>query len=385
MRITSGFSKKFFEEDAVFEVMDNLVFDDTKLVIYFVSANYDQQKVSNGVREYLNKVAFRNDIKIVGSSTAGEIFNGDFLSDSIVAVSFSGDIKAGVGVCERVSVKGILAGSEVFERACYDMGKTSEQIKSDFRYGEKFIGISLTDGLSNVEEYIMLTLKNAAGDINIVGGSAADNLKYERTYLHVNGSTLIDASVLILMEIDMPFEVGYTINHTPTPFTMKITDANFKKRLVNEIDYTPIVNIYGKLSGKDAGELNFYDLMSNPLGVSYNNQVYLRSPIRINSNGSMSFQCFLKEGQEVIRMRQQSMVKELEELITKLERKLGNVESLLVFNCAYRYLEMLRDKTSYDIKSVFNGIDMIGMNSFGQQLNGMHMNQSLTYIAFGSR
>ncbi len=266
MRITSGFSKKFFEEDAVFEVMDNLVFDDTKLSIYFISANYDQQKVSNGVREYLNKVAFRN----------------------------------------------------------------------------------------------------------------------ERTYLHVNGSVLIDASVLILMEIDMPFEVGYTINYTPTPFTMKITDANFKKRLVKEIDYTPIVNIYGKLSGKDASELNFYDLMSNPLGVSYNNQVFLRSPIRVNSDGSMSFQCFLKEGQEVIRMHQQSMVKELEELIRRLERKLGNVECLLVFNCAYRYLEMLRDKTSYNIKSVFNGIDMIGMNSFGQQLNGMHMNQSLTYIAFGS-
>lgn len=385
MKIVTGVSKKFFEEDAVFEVLDNVITDDTRLVLYFVSSNFDQDKVVNGVREYMNKIAFRNDIKIVGASTAGEFFNGEFLNDSITAVSFSGDFRVGVGLCDRVSLKGMMAGNELFEKACADAGKSPDSIKAESRYDEKYLGICINNGLSKVEELVMVTLKNAAGNISIAGGSAADSLKFERVYIHVNGLTYIDASVFILLELDTAFEVGYSTNYIPASGRMKITKADYKKRVVDQIDYVSCADLYAGFSGKSVSDLSFYDLLSNPLGVNMDNQFILKSPIRVNSGGSMGFLAMVKEGQEVYRMRQQSMISELDGLLGRLERRLGDIECLILFNCVYRHLEVLRDKTSQEIRNVFDGYKVIGMNTFGQQFNSMHMNQSLTYIAFGSR
>ncbi len=139
--IKSSFSTEISEEDAVKDIKNQLNINDIKLVIFFASSNYSQQKISSLMQE-----AFKECV-VVGCSTAGELVSGEILDNSIVAMAINSDIISGIKVELVENIKKNLnlepaftSFEEYFKESLYNMS------------AEKFVGITLIDGLSMKEE-----------------------------------------------------------------------------------------------------------------------------------------------------------------------------------------------------------------------------------------
>ena len=60
----------------------------------------------------------------------------------------------------------------------------------------KYVGIVLTDGLSGAEEALMEKIGDRS-DLFFVGGSAGDDLKFQKTQVMLEGKAYTNAAVLL--------------------------------------------------------------------------------------------------------------------------------------------------------------------------------------------
>ena len=70
----------------------------------------------------------------------------------------------------------------------------------------KYVGMILIDGLSLSEEKVMDKIGDLT-DVTFIGGSAGDDLKFEKTYVYANGKCYSNAVVLALMEPKNGFDI----------------------------------------------------------------------------------------------------------------------------------------------------------------------------------
>ena len=64
---------------------------------------------------------------------------------------------------------------------------------------KKYVGLVLIDGLSGKEEQIIDRIGDAT-NVNFIGGSAGDDLKFAATHVFANGICYSNAAVLVLIE-----------------------------------------------------------------------------------------------------------------------------------------------------------------------------------------
>lgn len=74
------FSTNPIEKEAVLDIKSQLIGCSVKLLVFFASPSFDQDKLSSLVQE-----AFEDSI-VFGCSTAGEIVSGELLKNSVVAI-----------------------------------------------------------------------------------------------------------------------------------------------------------------------------------------------------------------------------------------------------------------------------------------------------------
>ncbi|MDQ6967461.1 MAG: FIST C-terminal domain-containing protein, partial [Mariprofundaceae bacterium] len=100
----------------------------------------------------------------------------------------------------------------------------------------------------------------------------------------------------------------------------------------------------------------------------------------------LEFACAIEEGMVLNLCEHRNMVAEYDKLIADLNQKMGKAKLLLVWNCLYRALEgadadmnqLLAEKSS----ALAN--HMVGFDTYGEQWQGVHINQTLVALALGS-
>ena len=377
-------SSMFSEEAAVQEILDKIIDDETRLIMYFVSPRYKQQLIADAFQKYLGDKLAGHNINYFGCTTAGELSNFGFAINTIVAIAFNSEhIELGLGLVEGISGTPMSAGAEAINRAARHLGTTMEKIKQEAGYAKNYFAFSLIDGLSRVEEFVMLAMKGAAGNIKIVGGSAADSLDMRRTYIHVNGKIYTDAVFVALFKTDLLFEIISTHNFTPTDKYFTVTNANSKERIVYELNGDWASKVYAQALDVHEDDFNEAVFHTNPLGVMQYNQYFLRSPMEILPDGGIRFACFIEYGEKVYLMQRHPIVDTTRAAMAELKETLGTVTGMVCVNCAGRYVEIYNENVGEEIIQALNIGPFIGFNSYGEQFNSLHMNQTLTLMAFG--
>jgi len=169
MNIKTAFSVKTDIQDAVQDIQTQLGDFKTKLLIFFASSTIDPGELAERM-----EAAFPS-AETFGCSTAGEIVTGKMLTNSVVAMAFN-----------RQAIKN--SKVEVLD----DLNKESHRAFNAFeRHFDKpmskmdpkqYVGIILIDGLSGKEELIMDRIGDFT-NVNFIGGSAGDDLKFKETYV----------------------------------------------------------------------------------------------------------------------------------------------------------------------------------------------------------
>jgi hypothetical protein len=82
-------------------------------------------------------------------------------------------------------------------------------------------------------------------------------------------------------------------------------------------------------------------------------------------------------------MKPGSLVSETEKAIRAVKERLGDIEAIVVFNCILRYIEYEEERNLPEIFNILNIAPLCGFNTYGEQYDGLHINQSMTMLIFG--
>lgn len=356
--------------EAVFQLQHQIKIKKIAGIIFFCSSNYNLDELSIELSKIL-------DGPIYGCTTAGEISD-TYSADSIVALVLN---------AEYFAVHANLI-SDFKNFDLIEAMKIAGDVEKNLVFSQNFItnktfGFLLSDGLSFSEEKITQLLYQAMEGINILGGSIADDFKLKQTHVYFKNQFIKSSTVLLTVEIKDSFGIFKMQHFEPTDKEIITTKVNFSQRIVEEINGEPAALAYAKINQIDLNDMSNIDFAMHPLMLHVANKWYIRSISKILPNNSLQFHCAIDFGLPLNVGKGKNLVAKLEEEVLQIIARFDEIYFTLGCDCILRKLEIFDKNHTRKVEKLLEKINFIGFNSYGEQYNGIHFNQTMIGITVG--
>ncbi len=368
MKVKTAYSQKSKIEAVIADIKQQIGTFDARFIQFFSSTKIDPEKISPAMQSAFPKVP------MLGCSTSGEIITSKMLDDSIVVMAFGPEI---IGECKVEVLQNIDHDSMAVDKAFVSLAGYFKSPMQNLD-PDKYLGIVLIDGLSGMEEKINERIGDLT-NISFVGGSAGDDLKFNRTFVFANGKAYSNAAVIALIKSKTRFEVLKTQSFVASKKKAVITKADESKRAVLELNNKPANMEYARLVGIKTEKL-VDAFATNPLGLVFEKEIYVRSPQRVEDN-KVYFYCGIKEGMELSLLEATDIVSDTRKAVEVRLKKAGKLSAIVNFNCILRTLELKAKKQTDDYGQIFSSIPTIGFSTYGESYIG-HINQTSVMLLF---
>jgi hypothetical protein len=347
---------------------------DTELVIFFCSSEYDLDALAAEMNRLFAGV------QVVGCTTAGEIGPSGYLKHSLSGAAFpAGSCVAVSGLLDHLSHFDIVRGHDFAQSLLQQFESKAPQASP-----ENSFAFMMIDGLSVREEPVAYALQYRLGKIPLFGGSAGDDLKFEKTSVYFDGRFHSDSAVLMLISTSLPFKIFKTQHFFPADTRLVVTGADPSKRIVTEINGLPAAEEYARIIGIDLHELNPQSFAASPVVVMIDGTDYVRSIQKANADGSLTFYCAIEDGVVFRVAYGVDLENNLVLTFDKIREEIGPPQLVIGCDCILRNLEVSQNGMKDRVGEIFRDNNSIGFSSYGEQFHGVHINQTLTGIAIGA-
>lgn len=364
-------------EDAVTTIVDTLReqlgANPAVAVLWFASARYRPEDLAGPL------AAAFPDTAIMGCSTAGEFTDRVTGAGGISAVALPSGLATGALATLGDLSDDIAAGTE----AAVAELEASLTVPLRDLDPAGHLGFVLIDGLHRAEETVHEVLGNAAPLLDVVGGSAGDDLAFQETWVAVGDRISRRGMALMVCRVAVPFQVVKTCSFVPTGRILRITDADVERRIVRAFDGRPAAEAYAEAVGVGVENLDETVWMNHPLGLMIGGQPWIRSPQAVTPEGHVVFYAQILPGTEVQVMEGTDLIRDTHEAIAEARLALGgHASGAVMFNCILRRLETDARGTSEAFLRAFDDLPLAGFHTYGESWIG-HVNQTLTGVVFG--
>jgi hypothetical protein len=316
-----------------------------------------------------------------GCSTAGEITPEGLVEGQAIAILFPGNAFTAVSAMVRdVST----AGMADITRRVEDL-RGALAVKQGAAADRQVFALCFIDGLSFAEEATTFAIHWGLDDIPLLGGSAGDGLDFEQTLLISDGQVATDCAIVVLIATDVPFEIFKADNFVPTSEKLVVTASDPSRRIVHEFNASSAAQEFAGAIGLSATDLGPLSFASHPVVVRVGGEHFCRSIQKVNPDGSLTFFCAIDDGIVLTIAEPKGMVESTRRTLHEVGEKLGGIDVVLGFDCVLRRLDAQNRQVFRDISDLYEANKVIGFGTYGEQYRSMHLNQTLTGIAFGQR
>ena len=370
-----GVSPAGNEKQAAKELFDQIAQPDPAAVLFFCSPRYDRDKLGKALKAQFPGL-------LLGCTTAGEISPAGYHKETLTGVSL-GTGSPGNGL--KIHSRMIHPLSEFCEDRAQ---RLADSIKGDLVLSPDFdakrmFGLMMIDGMSMLEESVAALLHEKLHGVSIIGGSAGDDLRFQNTYVYVDGRFLSGAALFVLVETALPFHVFMTQHFRPTERKMVVTDAIPDRRRVVEIDGDPAARAYADALGLDMAQLGPPMFSKYPFMLKIGGKYYVRSIQKMNADQSLTFYCAIDNGLVLTIGEGIDLVQNLQQQLLEIEHFVPSPRVILGCDCILRRLEAEEKGLSDKMQQVLRDHNFVGFSTYGEQYNGIHVNQTLTGVAIG--
>jgi hypothetical protein len=344
------------------------------LVIFFCSSEYDLEVLAEEMRTLFAGV------QVVGCSTAGEIGPAGYREESLTGASFPARTFNAVSGCiDFLQQFKIATGQAIVQELLQRLESQAPQEAADNGFA-----LLLIDGLSMREEVVTRALQSALGRLPLIGGSAGDGVNFGCTHVYFEGRFHSDSAVLILANTRLPFKLFKTQHFVATGERLVVTEADTALRIVKEINGLPAAQEYARILGIDARDLAPKRFAAWPVVVLIDGTNYVRSIQKVNPDDSLTFYCAIENGLVLRVAKGVDLLENLDEAFTQLRKEIGPPQLVLACDCILRKLEISQTSITDRVGEVFLRNNTIGFNTYGEQFQGVHINQTLVGLAIGT-
>ncbi|MGP9788565.1 FIST N-terminal domain-containing protein [Roseinatronobacter sp. NSM] len=342
---------------------------DLALVILFVGEGHDLHRVEAALQ------GLPSSLPVIGCTTAGEIGRGGYLDGHIVAIGLPRELF-------RVAVGHIEGLRDFSPEQARDL---AFELRAELTFStadwSNEVAFLLTDGLSLMEDQLVWALSEALSQSPLVGGSAGDGLRFGQTHVLHQGRFMSDAAVLAVLRTPCTV-TAFRFDHlNPTDMRMVVTDADPDQRLVRQINGMPAGPEYARLLGKDPQHLTPFIFAANPVVSKIGNDHHVLAIQRVEPDGTLRFFSAVEPGLVLRLATSVDLVAHLDSQLAELSCN-GPLPAILACDCILRRLEAQHTQNRGRISTVLERYQVAGFNTYGEQFNMMHVNQTFTGLAF---
>ncbi|MFV5213023.1 FIST N-terminal domain-containing protein [Azonexus caeni] len=370
-----GQSLAMEEAVAIDELHAQLTGEAPALVIFFCSASYDLALLATEINRRFAG------IPVIGCTAAGTIGPLGYGESGVSGIAFAAaDFTVECGHFDKLQEFEVDAGRD---RALELMLRLRE--RREVESGCGYFALSLIDGLSMREEQVAMALQDGLGGIHVIGASAGDDLRFQRTQVFHDGRFHDDAAVFAVLATRLPFRSLRTQHFVADGECLVVTDVDSEHRVVREFNGLPAVDEYARLIGVKPAQLNPVRFAARPVVVKIDGQDYVRAIRSANRDGSLTFFCALDEGVVLRVAHGQDLLGNLASALDEVQAEVGAVAGVLIFDCVLRALEIARAGQQEAVGAMLQASPAVGLSTYGEQCDGVHINQTLTGLVIGER
>ncbi|MDF2881435.1 MAG: hypothetical protein K0R54_1992 [Clostridiaceae bacterium] len=341
--------------------MRALNFSETKDVIEYISKNNNAGYLLFSTVENIKELSGCVDDNVVLCSTAGEYTPNGYENGVITGFQYDRE------ECNIVEI-------------LYPPIKSIEKLKeaySNVKSNPQSFLLLLCDGLSGMEESIITTLFFIDDKFKVIGGSAGDNLKFEKTLIYI-GKKQVHSAALFFNSKARTQLIKENI-YVPTGDSLLVTEADSMSRIVKTFNNKPASTEYARALGTKESELS-NQFMNHPLGKVYKNDIFIASPMKINSDKSITFYCQIMPNSFVHVLKPIDPIIQIKDTLNTLAFK---PDFIFAVNCILRSLKFRQENLWKDIDKEILKVcnNTTGFVSYGEQFYKNHCNQTMVILA----
>lgn len=366
----TAFSSNTDMESAFADILTQLNNSDTNpQIIFFTTSNIFFPFVSEKLSQHFPRAI------VIGSTSCYQFNSAGNGKSGISVMTIEGGIQVASGVLFDVARNPLKHIDEI------------SKCLSNFKSFETMCCIEFTTAHSNGEELVLDTFGKLLHDkgITVFGGTSGSMSDDKTTVsmVSLNGKIYYDSCVFVLIKNLDGSIFTYNENiYIPTKNVFTATDVDCDSRTVYEYNEEPAALAIAKILETDVSNLSIM-LEGKPMGRCVNDDVYITEACKVNPDYSITYYSRIYNYTKIALMRTEN----IPEVFAKTKRKVKNSLNssfMIAANCASR--QSLFEKegltgifmdTLKDIAPAFFGI-----SGFGEQINNIHLNQTMVLIAF---
>lgn len=349
---------------------------DPILVIFLASTLYDFDILTKEIKKYFPKS------EVVGATTSGEIVKEGFIDKSIVLTTLT---------CDKTKVKATLIKDAVkfpvLEKN--KILKTAEECgincnSSDFH--KDAFAMTLINGNCSIEEIILslfyAVIKN--DEFQLAGGSAGDDMKFQKTFISLNGEITSTGAVIIFFKTQCNFKIVKENIYYPIGESLVLTDVDIEKRKIKKIDNRNPTDVLSEKI-KIPKHMLSEQILNYPLGRVIGNETYLCSLKNIDSQGMLDLYINIMPNTKLEILKSANVIETVENTCEKIQKEVNNVKFMFFINCILRTLDLKNLQQCNLITQIYDKHfpTFCGFSSYGEQYNKLNLNQTVVMIAMG--
>tara|TARA_R100001086_G_scaffold222217_1_gene139642 strand:- start:1774 stop:2343 length:570 start_codon:yes stop_codon:yes gene_type:complete len=182
------------------------------------------------------------------------------------------------------------------------------------------------------------------------------------------------------MRTDCPVRVFRLDHFQPTDRRMVVTDADPARRIVHQINAEVAAQEYARILGCRIDELTPSTFAENPVVVRIGGQHHVRAIQRAEANGDLQFFSAIDEGLVLTLAQSQDMAAHLDRELAGLGIETAPL-TVLACDCILRRTEVQQRQIGPEISRILAAHRVVGFSTYGEQINGLHVNQTMTGVA----
>ena len=315
------------------------------------------------------------DTDVVACTTAGEIGATGYDDGLIIAIGFP--------QADFAATSLMFPDLDRFDVAAEMDRVAQERVALQDRSPDMHQGFAflIVDGLSQQEDKITHTLSPALRDMPLFGASAGDGMDFGQTLVALNGKISTNGAVLNMIRSRHRTKV-FSLDHLiPTDIQMVVTDADPAHRVVKSINAEPAGREYARLVGKDPDQLDRFTFASHPVVVRIGSDHHVRAIRQVNDAGELEFFSAIDEGMVLTVALSEDMAGHLRNRMEDLSAD-QPFSDMIGCDCILRRIEAEQSQVARDLSTIMAEYNVTGFSTYGEQIGPLHVNQTMTGVAF---
>ncbi|MAY43341.1 MULTISPECIES: FIST N-terminal domain-containing protein [unclassified Neptuniibacter] len=362
------------ENQAIRDISNGIDLANTAIIFLFVNSSYDLDILAQAMNAF-------DDVPVMGCTTAGSINAGAFKDEGITAVALPSQLfYATIANFENLSE---LEANQIANTAQRALTTVNSFIHSDENFRWSKFCVQLIDGTTGQEEKFTEHISQTLSYIPYIGGSAGDKLRFKKSFVYTNHQFQTNAAAVAFCATTLQVKPFFHQHFDASPDYLIVTSSDTDNRNIKTINGLPASEEYARHIGVSVNDLSPEVFSLYPLIVQVGGDNYIRSIQRANEDGSLTFYCSISRGIILKVAKTKDITISLDEAMKTMTREMGDINFILGFNCILRYLEILEGDKIQDIEMIHRAINLSGFNSYGEQFQSTHINQTFTGLAFG--